>query len=150
MTPFEIDELLAERAELEASLLELRPVIAEVRRIERRLRALERMQAGEIPVRPHRIRRYLSTEERKLQILTLLERRPGLRRKDVAEELGLTRARAGQLVNMMVADGLVDDRGPEGLLITDTGRRLLDERHPERPVIDISQGPVTIRTERQE
>jgi hypothetical protein len=54
-------------------------------------------------------RRNLPTKARKDQILSLLRERPGLRRSDVAESLGLTRARAGQLVNLMIEDGLLVD-----------------------------------------
>ncbi len=147
MDPIEVDQLETERAQLKARLVELRPVMTEVRRIQRRLNALDRMQRGEVTVHPPRTAGYLPTEERKLQILALLERRPELRRKEVAEALELTRARAGQLVNLMVDDGLVDDRRAGGLVITDAGRRLLDDRHPEQPVVEIRPGPLTVAAE---
>lgn len=108
------------------------------------------MEAGEAPVRARRIRGYRSREERETEILALLDRRPELRRKDVAESLAITRARAGQLVNIMVREGLVKDEGPGGLLTTDAGRRLLEGQDPGKPPVELRTGQVTITNEDDE
>ncbi len=38
----------------------------------------------------------------------------------------MTPVRAGQIVNLMIGEGLVEDRGPGGLLLTRQGERLRD------------------------
>lgn len=55
-------------------------------------------------------RRRLPAHARLQQVVDLVRRSPGMRRKEVALAIGISQARAGQLVNELIkADRLVDD-----------------------------------------
>src|SRR5215211_654372 len=104
-----MSEILTARAELtrgslETRLRELEPAVEEARAIRRMLNAWDEVAAvgrRDPRVQPHAGssgrhsgRRNLPTEARKAQIRRLVRERPGLRRSDIAEAIGLTRARA--------------------------------------------------------
>ena len=61
-------------------------------------------------------RRRLPTSLRRDQVLTLVEEQRGLRRKDIAEQLGVQLSRAGKIVNPLVDEGVI--REIDGRLFT--------------------------------
>lgn len=124
---------------LSGRLRELRPAIAEARRIERRLSAL---RAGDERI-PRPRKRY-SPEHRVLQLVALLYGEPGLRRADVARALDLTRGRAGQIVELAISAGDVEDHGANGLTLTRQGDRRAKGIDPEQPDVLVSTNAVSV------
>jgi len=116
-------KIFEEEQRLRTRLTELAPAIAEARRIRRRLKALSELAREE----RSRLPSYRPTNKRFAEILNLLEARPGIRRKDVAEALGIGQARAGQITNLMIRDDLVSDLGRRGLRLTRLGTEALRE-----------------------
>lgn len=144
MQEHEIDNQLPPTAQVEtlrARLRELRPALAEARRIERRLSSLGAW-TDEVATNWRRRKRY-SPELRVLQVLRTLERRPGLRRTAIADAIGLTRGRAGQIVELAISRGDVADEGTDGLVLTEQGKRRAQGAHPEQPELIIGHRPVS-------
>lgn len=131
LSPAEQVELLAVRMD------ELRPAVAEAKRIERRLASLvawlEAPQGSDISGR-----RAFPTELRVLQVLELLQSEPQLRRADVARALNLTPGRAGQLVEMAIANGEAAEDAGRRLRLTESGTRRAQGIHPEQPQVTIT------------
>jgi hypothetical protein len=94
-----LDEIIeaAERRILELSM-ELEPLRLEREKL---IRMVESMRREEAPKR-----RRLAPHERMEQILKLLETKPGLRNREIAESLGLTEGRISQLVDRLEAEGV--------------------------------------------
>jgi hypothetical protein len=107
--------------------------VAEFKRIERALVALDDLDtAGQ--------RKYLPPEVRRAQVLDLVADRPeGYRRRDLADVLGLTKARAGQIVHGLIEDQLLEEHGGGRLVITEEAEQM--RRHPEQPEVVFRQGP---------
>ena len=97
--------LSEQRQVIQRRLRELRPYVEEAERLERVLDAL----GG--PTTDRRSRRNMRLEDRKSQVVALVADYPGLRRKQIAEHLDLTAARAGQIVNGLLAEGTLRDEG---------------------------------------
>ena len=124
----------------------LRPAVAEFKRMERTVQAVAELQASQSRPRDERgSRRYFPPEVREAQVLDLLASRPeAYRRVDVAEELGLTKARAGQIVNGLIAGDLVEERGRGTLGLTSKAQRISEGQHPEQPPMKITSTPMAV------
>jgi hypothetical protein len=111
--------LEARRLRIEQELEELRPVMAQIRRLERELAGVRAAEEG--------TKRNLSLEVRQDQVKDLIRAKSQMDRLEVAEALGLTRARAGQIIAALVSGGdILDEEGqlrlnenPLGLYSTD-------------------------------
>jgi hypothetical protein len=105
------------------------------------LQAIDELEAGSSPVdrqgRPRQsVRKNLPPQVREAQVLDLLADHPeDYRRTDLAQALGITKARAGQIVHGLIADELVEERGRGRLAITKKAEQM--RRHPEQPEVDI-------------
>jgi hypothetical protein len=112
----------AERRVLQAHREKLLPRLAELERIERRLREIDALQGRDTESTQARDgksgRKRFSTAARGLQVLDLLTAQPELRRKEIAEALGIQIARTGKIVNWLLAQELVEERGGGTLGVT--------------------------------
>ena len=97
-------------AQIEARLDELRPAVDEAAALERALKALkrERDRLGATEQADPRVsdkartfedptQRYISLPERQRQILEIIRKEPGLLNTEIAERLGITPTRVGQV-----------------------------------------------------
>src|SRR5215218_3506434 len=115
-----------------ARVEELRPAVAEFKRGERVLQAVDELNAAQSTPGGRPVRKYLPPPVRWAQVLDLVAAGPEkYRRTDIAVALDLTKTRAGQIVQSLLADGLIEERGGGRLAITQKAERMLEGRHPE-------------------
>jgi MarR family len=135
-----VDFIGLTRLQLEARREELRPAVAEFKRIERELQALDQLEVESGSDRRQggsrqTIRKNLPPRVRDAQVLDLLADHPEeYRRTELAQALGITKARAGQIVHGLIADQLVEERGAGRLAITEKAEEM-------RRYVVIRQGP---------
>jgi DNA-binding MarR family transcriptional regulator len=93
------------RAKVEARLKELEPCLQEAEELRRVLAAMDRAEEQKVPS-PR-----LAFAQRREQVIGFLRAEPGARIADIARVLGVTHARAGQIVKRLVEEGEIRKDG---------------------------------------